>query len=68
MADLTALNAADAELQSEVTTILADIVTALQGTTDQAGVDAVTADLQTQIAKLEAGDPIQTPIVTPPTS
>jgi len=66
MADLTNLNAADTALQSEVAEILTDIVTALAGVNDQAGVDAVTADLNTQIAKLKAGDPIQTPIVNPP--
>lgn len=58
MADLTNLQAADAALTAEVTTAITDWTTALQNANgDQAAVDAVRADMQAAVAKLQAADP-----------
>lgn len=69
MADVTALQAADTALKSEIATFIADWQAALSAANgDQAAVDAVTADMNATIAQLQASDPAVTvtPPVTPP--
>lgn len=61
-AGLTALQAADTALATEVATFLADVVTALQnalGSGDSdAAVQQVATDIQAQITNLQNGDPV----------
>lgn len=57
MSALTDLQAADAALQAEVAQFLQDVVTALQA--EDPDIEAVVTDLNTQVANLKAGDPVQ---------
>lgn len=65
MGDLTALNTAVAANTQAVTDVTA-AVNALKATTDQAGIDAATAQVTTNNLALEAL--VAPPVVTPPSS
>ena len=55
MAALDDLKAADQALQTEVATFLADVVSALNA--QDPDLEAITSDINAQIAALQAGDP-----------
>jgi hypothetical protein len=57
MADVTALQAADTALKAEVTQAITDWASQLSAANgDQAAVDAVTADMNSAVAQLQAAD------------
>jgi outer membrane murein-binding lipoprotein Lpp len=61
MADLTALNAAIAQLQTDVQRLITDF----QASNDTSGVDAATASLTALDASVNAADPAPAPAPAP---
>jgi hypothetical protein len=59
MSALTDLQAADAALKAEVATFLADVSAALanSGSSDDPAIEAVVADINNEVAQLQAADP-----------
>jgi hypothetical protein len=59
MSTLTDLQAADTALKTEVAAFLADVAAALQNAAgDPAAIEQVVADINGQVAALQAGDPV----------
>ena len=59
MSDISDLQAADAALDTEITTFLADVATALTNAAgDASAVEAVVADINAKVAQLQAADPV----------
>ena len=59
MSDISDLQAADAALDAEITTFLADVATALTNAAgDASAVEAVVADINAKVAQLQAADPV----------
>lgn len=59
MSDVSDLQAADAALDTEITTFLADVATALTNAAgDASAVEAVVADINAKVAQLQAADPV----------
>ena len=56
MSALTDLQAADASLKAEVATFLADVAAALSA--DDPDIEAVVSDINSQVAALQAADPV----------
>ena len=61
---LTDLQAADEALKAEVVAFLADIATALSA--DDPAIEQVVADINAQVAALQAGDPVPVAPAEPP--
>lgn len=62
---LDGLKAADTDLQNEVATFLQDVLNQLNG--DNPDIDAVAADIETEVAALKSNDPA-TPAAPPAAS